>query len=413
MEEKNNYGQETVNINNMEAVEVAELEQKVQSLRKDDSQLIQITDYVIRKGINQLEKEGPFAYFKSAFPSLIVVILSFLVDVAYVPLFGHVANSFSQWLFPESNLLNTQIEPVQLWWMPFVFYLVFILFAFRANQTLKTEIISKGASEGIIGRVNEKYNGLVDSIGTALPLLGAAILLVSIKIGPQLFLGFSVPFEIKSIIILAIAKLFGAVFEAQSLRYQKIVEEVKNIETEFYYQTREKEQNNLITKLSEANRQALAELMTTSGAGVKHFSKEEIEYIYKLIKVTNDITKEFSANMESFKNTVDEIKNVKLFDSAIVNQFNEIYSTLNNIAGIVHKSAEYSLILRQQLEAIQKLGEQINKLKIDLPDEKPLKELQMTAHFISETLKIMNEANATKSLENLAYIAGKRSGNNL
>lgn len=413
MEEKNSYEQENMSTNNMEAVEIAELEEKVRALRKDDAHLLQITDYVIKKGINQLEKEGAYAYFKSAFPSLIVVLLSFLVDVAYVPLFGHVANSFSQWLFPGSELLNTQIEPVQLWWMPFVCYLLFILFALRANQTLKTEIINKGASEGIIARVNEKYNGLVDSIGTALPLLGAAILLVSIKIGPQLFLGFSVPFEIKAIIVLAVAKLFGAVFEAQSLRFQKIVEEVRNIETQFYYQTREKMQENLITKLSEANRKVMTDLMVSSGSQVKHFSKEEIEYIYKLIKVTNDITKEFAASMESFKNTVDKIKNVKLFDSTIINQFNEISTTLNNIAGIVHKSAEYSSILRQQLEAIQRLGEQINKLKIDLPDEKPLKELQITAHFISETLKIMNEANATKSLENLAYIAGKRSGNNL
>lgn len=411
MEEKNNYEKE--DMDKIEALEVAELEERVQSLRKDDSQLIQITDYVIRKGINQLEKEGPFAYFKSSFPSLIVVILSFLVDVAYVPLFGHVANSFSQWLFPEAPTLNTQIEPIQLWWMPFVFYLIFIVFALRANQTLKAEIISKGASEEIISKVNEKYNGLVDSIGTALPLLGAAILLVSIKIGPQLFLGFSVPFEIKSIIILAVAKLFGAVFEAQSLRFQKIVEEVKNVEAEFEYQTRERMQENLIVRLSDANRKVLTDLMMASGTGVKHFSKEEIEYIYKLIKVTNDITKEFAASMESFKNTVDEIKNVKLFDPTIINQFNEITTTLNSIAGVVHKSAEYSVILRQQLEAIQKLGEQINKLKIDLPDEKPLKELQMTAHFISETLKIMSEANATKSLENLAYIAGKRAGNNL
>ncbi len=384
------------------------IEDKIQKLQKEDSELIHLTDHVIKKGISQLEKEGTFSYFKSALPSLIVLLLSFLIDVAYVPMFGHVANSFSQMLFPGSPPVNVTLEPVALWWMPILFYLVFIVFALRANQTFKDEILAKGASESIISKVEEKYSGLVDSIGTALPLLGAAILLVSIKIGPQMFLGFSVPFEIKSIIILAMAKLFGAVFEAQGLRYTKIVEEVKNVETEYYYENREKMQEDLITKLSAENRKVLTEIVMSSGAGLKHFSKEEIEYIYKLIKISNEITKEFALNISSFKNTVDDLKHVKLFDEKLVSQFNEISGTINNIAGIVQKSAEYSMILKQQLDAIHKLGEEINKLSINLPDEKSLKELQMTAHFLSETITNMKDPSATKSLENLAFIAGKR-----
>jgi len=383
-------------------------EDKIAKLRKEDSELVNLTEYAIKKGIANLEKEGAFSYLKSALPSLIVLLLSFLIDVAYVPLFGHIANSFSQFLFPGSPPLNTGLEPIALWWMPIVLYLIFLLFAFRANQNLKEEILSKGASESLITKVSEKYSGLVDSIGTALPLLGAAILLVSIKIGPQLFLGFSVPFEIKSIIVLAIAKLFGAVFEAQGLRYQKIVEEVKNIETEYYYENRVKMQDELITKLSDSNRQVLTEIVMSSGAGLKHFSKEEIEYIYKLIKITNEITKEFAVNISSFKTTVDELKNVKLFDEQLVTQFNHISGTISNIAGIVQKSAEYSTILKQQLEAIHNLGEEINKLSINLPDEQSLKNLQMTAHFLSETMTNMKDPGATKSLENLAYIAGKR-----
>lgn len=384
------------------------IEDKVQKLQNEDSELIHLTDHVIKKGISQLEKEGAFSYFKSALPSLIVLLISFLIDVAYVPLFGHVADSFSQFLFPGSPPVNVSLEPVALWWMPILAYLVFIVFALRANKTFKDEILTKGASESIITKVEEKYSGLVDSIGTALPLLGAAILLVSIKIGPQLFLGFSVPFEIKSIIILAMAKLFGAVFEAQGLRYAKIVEEVKNVETEYYYDNRNFMQEELITKLSEENRKVLTEIVMSSGAGLKHFSKEEIEYIYKLIKISNEITKEFAINISSFKTTVDDLKQVKLFDDKLVSQFNEIAGTINNIAGIVQKSAEYSMILKQQLDAIHKLGEEINKLSIHLPDEKSLRELQMTAHFLSETITNMKEPSATKSLENLAYIAGRR-----
>lgn len=384
------------------------IEEKVQKLQKEDSELIHLTDHVIKRGIGQLEKEGAFSYFKSALPSFIVLLLSFIVDVAYVPLFGHVANSFSQYLFPGSPPVNVTLEPVSLWWMPILAYLVFILFALRSNKTFKDEILSKGASENIITRVESKYGGLVDGIGTALPLIGAAILLVSIKIGPQLFLGFSVPFEIKSIIILAIAKLFSSVFEAQGLRYAKIVEEVKNVETEYYYDNRGKMQDDLIYKLSNANREVLTEIVMSSGAGLKHFSKEEIEYIYKLIKISNEITKEFAMNISSFKNTVDDLKNVKLFDERLVGQFNEISATISNVAGIVQKSAEYSMILKQQLDAIHKLGEEINKLTINMPDEKALKELQMTAHFLSETVTNIKDPGATKSLDNLAFIIGRR-----
>jgi len=392
----------------MTGLSQAELEGRVQSLRKDDSELIQITDHIVKKGIAQIDKEGSFAYFKSAVPSFLVLLVSFIIDVSYVPLFGHVAASFSTWLFPGMPPVNQTLEPVQLWYFPVLAYALFLFFAVRANTTLKHEVLTKGASEGIITKVIEKYGGLIDSIGTALPLLGAALLLVSIKLGPQLFLGFSVPFEIKSIIILAIAKLFTSVFEAQGLRYQKIVEEVKNVETEYYYENRNKLQAELISKLSESNRKVLAELVMNTGVGIKQFNKEEIEYIYKLIKMSNDVTKEFENSMVSFKNTLTEIQHIKLFDQNVSTELNAVSTTLTNIAGIVQKSSEYSTLLRQQLEAVHKLGQEVNNITIKLPDDKALKELQMTAHFLSETVSNMKDPAALKSLENLAYIAGKR-----
>jgi len=392
----------------MTGLSQAELEGRVQSLRKDDSELIQITDHIVKKGIAQIDKEGSFAYFKSAVPSFLLLLVSFIIDVSYVPLFGHVAASFSTWLFPSMPPVNQTLEPVQLWYFPVLAYALFLFFAVRANITLKHEVLNKGASEGIITKVIEKYGGLIDSIGTALPLLGAALLLVSIKLGPQLFLGFSVPFEIKSIIILAIAKLFTSVFEAQGLRYQKIVEEVKNVETEYYYENRNKMQAELITKLSDSNRKVLAELVMNTGVGIKQFNKEEIEYIYKLIKMSNDVTKEFENSMVSFKNTLTEIQHIKLFDQNVSTELNAVSTTLTNIAGIVQKSSEYSTLLRQQLEAVHKLGQEVNNITIKLPDDKALKELQMTAHFLSETVSNMKDPAALKSLENLAYIAGKR-----
>ena len=385
-----------------------DLEAKLQTLKKDDSELIQINDYIVKKGIKQIDDEGAFSFFKHAVPSIVFLLISFIIDVAYVPLFGHVANNFSSWLYPDAPPVNIKLEPVALWWYPVIVYILFVFFALRSSKTLKDEFLSKGSSETIISKVIEKYSGLIDSIGTALPLLGAGILLVSIKVGPQLFLGFSVPFEIKSIIILALAKLFGAVFEAQGLRYQKISEEVKNVETEYFYQNKQKMQVELITRLNESNKKTMAELIMAGGAGMKQFNKEEIEYIYKLIKMTNDVSAEFAKNMNNFKNTLNEVKSIRLFDERISNEINAVANTMNGVASIVQKSAEYSNVMKQQLEAIHKLGTEINSIAIKLPDEKALKELQMTAHFLSDTMNHMKDPNAQKSLDNLAYIAGKR-----
>lgn len=386
----------------------AELESKLQSLKKDDSELIQINDYIVRKGVKQIDDEGPFSFFKHAVPSIVLLLIAFLIDVAYVPFFGHVANNFSSWLYPDAPPVNAKLEPVALWWYPVIVYILFVFFALRSSKTLKEEFLVKGASEPIINKVIEKYSGLIDAIGTALPLLGAALLLVSIKVGPQLFLGFSVPFEIKSIIILALAKLFGAVFEAQGLRYQKITEEVKNVETEYFYQNKHKMQLDLVAKLNESNKKVMAELIMAGGAGMKQFNKEEIEYIYKLIKMSNDVSADFARNMTNFKNTLNEVKSIRLFDERISQEINAVANTMNGVATIVQKSAEYSNIMKQQLEAIHKLGTEINSIAVKLPDEKSLKELQMTAHFLSDTINHMKDPNAQKSLENLAYIAGRR-----
>jgi len=73
---------------------------------------------------------------------------------------------------------------------------------------------------------------------------------------------------------------------------------------------------------------------------------------------------------------------------------------------VVQKSTEYSNVLKDNFETVRKLVADISSVK--MPEEKVLKELQITAHFLSETMNNMKESNAVKSLENLVYLAGKR-----
>jgi len=378
----------------------SDVQARINSLMKHDTELAQIRNHLVKKSLIKIDEEGSSAFIKAAFPSFILLLISIFIDIANVPLFGQVAQNFADWLFP-GTILNKGIEPIQFWWLPFVVYIVFIFCAFISNKSLRKEIVLKGGSEGGINRIIERYSGIVDAIGTALPLLGAAILLVSIKEGPSIFLGFSVPFEIKSIIILAIAKLFDSIFEVQGLRYQEIIEDIKRVETEYNYEQQATSQGTIIRELEESNQKIFAAF-----ANQKPMTKEDLEHMYKLMKLTSDLNEVFSKNIAVLKNTVVELSNVKLFDADITKQVQNISSTLSGTVSVVQKSSEYISILKENLESVRKIVSEINGIK--MPEEKVLKELQITSHFLSETINHMKDAGAMKSLDNLVYLAGKR-----
>ena len=108
----------------------------------------------------------------------------------------------------------------------------------HTNKSIKKRNEENGASGSIYHEIIDRYSGIVDGIRTALPLLGAAILLISIEKGPTIFLGFAVPFEIKSIIILAMhCKTFDSVFDTIALKYQEVQEKIKMLKRYFSIRT--------------------------------------------------------------------------------------------------------------------------------------------------------------------------------
>ena len=89
-----------------------------------------------------------------------------------------------------------------------------------------------------------------------------------------------------------------------------------------------------------------------------------------------------------------------------MSNFDKIGDSLGKVTGIIQQSTEYSEKLQTNMNSVKTIVSEINN--INLPDEKVLKELQITAHFLSETMNNMKDSSATKSLENLVYLAGKR-----
>ena len=125
---------------------------------------------------------------KPAMISFIALIVSFFIDVSKVPFLGEVTFNLARSLFPGWQPPIDTFQPYSFWWLPIFAYGLFVFISYLAYNKLKLEIIRTPASE-TIDRVIEASTSVIDSISTALPLIGAAILLVSIKLGEEIFLG--------------------------------------------------------------------------------------------------------------------------------------------------------------------------------------------------------------------------------
>jgi len=279
-------------------------------------ELVEEKRKAIHEGLKEYADGNP--YLKklalAAIPSVLVLVISIFFGSLNVPFLGNVFKKISdyvtvtqQGLTPndsaniksESSTNSTssanpnsisnqeiltadnkyevkeKVKVFPLEWYPILFFGIFVYVAIKANKKLKTELLKNDSTESEIDRVIDKYVGMVDGIGTALPLIGAAVILFTVGAGRQeqssefignahnLFLGFAVPFEIKSIFILAIAKLFESVFDEMALQYQEIIEKVKNKEKEFLL-TRQAKSNSGAMISSKIKEEELNRLITLS-----------------------------------------------------------------------------------------------------------------------------------------------------
>ena len=189
---------------------------------------------------------------KPAIISFIALILSFFIDVASVPFLGEITYDLARSLFPGWQPPVDTFEPYSFWWLPIAVYALFIFISYLAYNKLKLEIIRTPATE-TIDRVIESSTSVIDSISTALPLIGAAILLVSIKLGEEVFLGISVPFEIKALIILAIGKLFQPVLDQLGVDFQNVVNHVKDIRDKYFSRIQIESSKSLIKQFNQSS----------------------------------------------------------------------------------------------------------------------------------------------------------------
>jgi len=377
------------------------LEKRVQELLKQSTEYHELKQYVINRGVKRIQEEGISGRFAPAIPSLIALILSIFIDVSRVPFLGKVAENLANMIFPGGVVLNKGVEPISLWWMPFIVYAIFVLLAELSYRKLMREVTTKGCSQEIIERITNRYASIVDGLGTALPLLGAAILLISIKEGPIIFLGFSVPFEIKAIVILAVAKLFETVFDSQGLKFAELREELNDLEKEYFTEREDIHQRAILQQLHDGFSKR-----DGSGAMLEKFSKEEAAELASSLKKASEYGDNIAKQVVIMKNAIVEMSKTNVHDSELLRELQNTSQSLTTALAAASQTAEYSEVMKKNLEAMRNLLKELENVKY--PDEALLKELQITSHMLTETVNSLKDSTAIKGLDNLAYLAGKR-----
>jgi hypothetical protein len=283
------------------------------------------------ESLNQLKFN---VILKPAIISFLALILSFFLDLAYVPLLGDVSVQLGKWLFPTWQPAAEDVIPYSFWWLPVIVYSLFVLLAYLAFNKLKTEVMRSPATE-TIDRIVTSYTSIIDSISTALPLIGAALLLISIKLGEEIFLGLSVPFEIKALIILALGKLFEPVIDQLGVEFQNIVNHVKEIKERHFSKLQIENSRNLIRQINSPNYSKLPDI-----------SQSDMQLYKELIEETSRYSEVLVSNFTSLYNVLEKIKSIEALTADKITELNKLAENLsqaskylgdeNTIKGLSH-----------------------------------------------------------------------------
>jgi hypothetical protein len=274
---------------------------------------------------------------KPAIISFVALIVSFFLDVSTVPLLGDITFDLARSLFPGWQEPVNAFEPFSFWWLPIFAYALFVFISFLAYNKLKIEIIRTPASE-TIDRVIESATSVIDSIATALPLIGAAILLISITLGEEIFLGLSVPFEIKALIVLAIGKLFIPVLDQLGVEFQNVVNHVRDIRDKYFSRIQIESSKSLLKQLNQSGLGASAQMSSTDVEKYRSLVEESA-------KLSDVVRKNYAAVGEMMEkiNSMQQISSDKIQQlSTLANSVTQASNSLNDertLTGLKHLEA--------------------------------------------------------------------------
>ena len=277
--------------------------------------------------------------YKPAIISFIALIVSFFLDVSRVPFLGNISFDLAQSLFPSWKPPIEAFEPYTFWWLPVVSYGLFLFIAFLTYSKLRIEIIRTPASE-TIDRLIQAATSVIDSIATALPLIGAAILLISIRLGEEVFIGISVPFEIKALLVLALGKLFEPVLDQLGVDFQNVVNHVKDIREKYFSRIQVENSRSLMKQINQTGASAAKTEMTV----------EEMAQYKKSVEHTAKLSGIMLKNFTSIREIMDNLNNSQHISSEKIQQLSTLANSITQASSSL--TDERTLAGLKHLEAI-------------------------------------------------------------
>lgn len=261
---------------------------------------------------------------KPAIISLVALFLSFFLDLSTVPILGNITVKLAQVLFPTWKPVTESFTPYSFWWLPIIIYLFYLLLAYAAFTKLKKEVKRSPATE-TIDKIVSAYITVIDSISMALPLIGAALLLISIKLGEEVFLGLSVPFEVKALMVLALGKLFEPVLDQLSLEFQNVVNHVSDMRHKYYSKLQIRNTQTIIKQLSSQSNH-------TNVDNLPGLSPSELEAYKNVLSQTSQISKELVSNFQSIHEILGKINGLQNLSSAKVEELRTLALSITDAA---------------------------------------------------------------------------------
>ena len=276
---------------------------------------------------------------KPAIISLVALVISFYLDLSEVPILGNITIDLAKSLFPTWQPATGDVVPFRFWWLPLAVYSIFVLLAFLAYNKLKLEIIRTPAS-GTIDRIINSYTSVIDSIATALPLIGAAILLISINLGEEIFLGLSVPFEVKALIVLALGKLFEPVLDQLGVEFQTVVNHVSDIRDKYFSRIQVENSKNILKQLNSGG----------SGVGGTELSLADVEKFKLSVEQSAKLNGIMNKNISSISVLADKVNQIESVSSQKIVELSGLANALNQASQSL--GDEKTLTGLKHLEAI-------------------------------------------------------------
>lgn len=244
-------------------------------------------------------------------------------------------------LFPTRQPAQGSISPYSFWWLPVLTYAFFVFMAFLAYNKLKLGIIRTPAS-ATIDRINNSYTSVIDSISTAFPLIGAAILLISIKLGEEIFPGLSVPFEVKALIVLAIGKLFEPVLDQLGVEFQNIVNHVEDIREKYFSRIQIGNSKNLLKQLNQ--------FAGGNNTGATNLSLADLEKYKLLIEHSAKLGEIMHKNCASISMLAEKINQIDTVSSQKIQELSTLANSIQQASNSL--SDEKTLTGLKYLESI-------------------------------------------------------------